>query len=105
MNGDKVVSRCWFCDGGCRFSGFNVPESSPIRLLNSDGSRWDAYHKFKEDKKVMLLYHSDAILEIFPERWFPDKSTQKQTKRTLKQRLDFAGDPNLLSHIVARLKG
>ena len=32
--------------------------------------RWDAYHKFKEDDRLMLLYQADNVFEVFPKVWF-----------------------------------
>ena len=35
--------------------------------------QWSNYARCKENEKLFLLYHSDAIFEMFPKAWFQDQ--------------------------------
>jgi len=31
---------------------------------------WKDFHKYKKNKRIILLYQSDALFHMFPIRWF-----------------------------------
>lgn len=46
---------------------------------------WTNYHKFREDRHVFLLYHSDNLFEVFPKRWFSDNEQIDEFRRLASQ--------------------
>ncbi|WP_019918979.1 YcxB family protein [Methyloversatilis discipulorum] len=36
--------------------------------------QWSNYAKCKENENLFLLYHSDALFEMFPKAWFQDQT-------------------------------
>lgn len=39
--------------------------------------RWTDFLKYKVGKKMVLVYHSDALFQMFPKRWFSEDEWQK----------------------------
>jgi hypothetical protein len=41
---------------------------------------WSHYSKVRESNKLLLLYHSDVLFEMFPKSWFADQSQLEEFK-------------------------
>jgi len=52
---------------------------------------WPDYTKWKEDSRVFLLYHSDALFQMVPKRSFPDDAMVSEFRSWLERR----SSPNL----------
>ncbi len=57
-----------------------------IRVSNEFGNYltpWDHFRKYREDKKLMMLYKTDLVFMLFPKRVFEDPTQLDEFRRML----------------------
>jgi hypothetical protein len=52
---------------------------------------WEIFHKWKADKQLILVYHSDALFHIFPRRAFPSTEEFQWFQALLRTKLGPEG--------------